>query len=263
MRGSKTAVWRNALGQEIVFDNYTFFLESIDMTGTAGVHTVESLAMTDGQVTLDHHLGAKTIPCSFAWKDVKGDRWMQAYLTSLFNPTVSGTLTVYTPEETYSIDCYPQDSPTFQRDSGVSYVWRWNVDFVADYPYWRKGTQRTVAVADVPMEGFNRVLVSRCPFEIAPEIVFPATSVAAIFQLYPTGESSKEIRMREHADYAVRVITQDFKVIREDTGADCSELISATTELDTIRIRRGKNTVMVSPDNGVLLSYYNLSMGEV
>lgn len=263
MRGNKTAVWRNAIGQEIVFDNYTFFLESIDMTGTPGIHTAESLAMTDGQVTLDHHLGAKTIPCSFAWKDVKDDRWMQAYLTSLFNPTVGGTLTVYTPEETYSIDCYPQDFPTFQRDSGVSYVWRWNVDFVADYPYWRKGTQRTVAVADVPMEGFNRVLVSRCPFEIAPEIVFPATSVAAIFQLYPTGESSKEIRMREHADYAVRVITQDFKVIREDTGADCSELISATTELDTIRIRRGKNTVMVSPDNGVLLSYYNLSMGEV
>ena len=119
MRGNKTAVWRNALGQEIVFDNRTFFLESIDMTGTAGIHTAESLAMTDGQVTLDHHLGAKTIPCSFAWKDVKDDRWMQAYLTSLFNPTVSGTLTVYTREETYQIDCYPQDFPVFQRDSGV------------------------------------------------------------------------------------------------------------------------------------------------
>lgn len=263
MRGNKTAVWRNALGQKIVFDNRTLFLESIDMTGTAGIHTVESLAMTDGQVTLAHQLPAKTIPCSFAWKDVQDDRWMQEYLTQLFNPLISGTLTVYAREETYQIDCYPQAFPVFQRDSGVLCVWRWDVDFVADYPYWRKGTRRTVAVADVPMEVFNRVLVSRCPFEIAPEIVFPATSDTVIFQLYPTGESSKEIRMRGHANYAVRVITQDFKVIREDTGADCSELISATTELDAIRIRRGKNTVMVSPDNGVLLSYYNLSMGEV
>ena len=117
MTGNKTAVWRNALGQEIVFDNRTFFLESIDMTGTSGIHTVESLAMTDGQVTLGHHLGAKTIPCSFAWKDVRDDRWMQEHLPALFNPLIGGTLTVRTREETYSIDCYPTDVPVFKREA--------------------------------------------------------------------------------------------------------------------------------------------------
>ena len=69
MRGNKTAVWQNGTGQEIVFDNRTFFLEDIDMTGTAGIHTVETLARADGQVSIAHQLAAKTIPCSFAWYD--------------------------------------------------------------------------------------------------------------------------------------------------------------------------------------------------
>lgn len=261
MRGSKTAVWRNALGQEIVFDNYTFFLESIDMTGTAGIHTVESLAMTDGQVTLDHHLGAKTIPCSFAWKDVKGDRWMQAYLTSLFNPTVSGTLTVYTPEETYSIDCYPQDFPTFQRDSGVSYVWRWSVDFVADYPYWRKGTQRTVAVADLPLDNGSRVLVSRCPFEIAPDVYLPDSGELWL------AINGKGLSVSTH-EVPIVIKTGTLEVVTADGGQDCSYLIDAQYDIDRLRIVYGENRITCGLRsggtlNGVLLSYYNLSMGEV
>ena len=66
MNGRKTAVWEDALGQRIVFDNKTFFLESIDMTGTSGVNTVENLAFADGQKTIKRKLGAKTIPCSFS-----------------------------------------------------------------------------------------------------------------------------------------------------------------------------------------------------
>lgn len=261
MRGNKTAVWRNALGQEIVFDNRTFFLESIDMTGTAGIHTVESLAMTDGQVTLDHHLGAKTIPCSFAWKDVEDDRWMREYLTALFNPTMSGTLTVYTREETYSIDCYPQDFPAFQRDGGVPYVWRWSVDFVADYPYWRKGTQRNVAVADLPVEDGHRVLVSRCPFEIAPEIYLPASS-ASWFAI-----NGKGLSINGHVK-AIVIKTETLEVVTADDGENCNYLIDAQYDIGRLRISYGKNVVTYGVQSGSLpsgtsLSYYNLSMGEV
>lgn len=258
MRGNKTAVWRNALGQEIVFDNRTFFLESIDMTGTAGIHTVESLAMTDGQVTLDHHLGAKTIPCSFAWKDMQDDRWMQAYLTGLFNPTVSGTLTVYTREETYQIDCYPQDFPVFQRDSGVSYVWRWSVDFVADYPYWRKGTQRVHTLTSA-----QSTLVSRCPFEIAPDIYLPACGELWL------AINGKGMTISAHEE-AIVIKTETLEVITADDGENCNYLIDAQYEIDRLRIRYGTNTVICAlrsnnqlPDGESRLCYYNLSMGEV
>lgn len=260
MRGNKTAVWRNALGQEIVFDNRTFFLESIDMTGTSGIHTVESLALADGQVTLDHHLAAKTIPCSFAWKDVQDDRWMQNHLSNLFNPLIGGTLTVRTREETYSIDCYPTDVPVFKRNA-VPYVWRWNVDFAADNPYWRKGTQRNVALSSLPLENGGRVLVSQCPFEIAPDIYLPASGNLWI------AVNGNGFSVSGHEE-SVIIKTGTLEVVTADTGQDRSYLIDAQYDIDRLRIGYGRNSITCglwsggSP-NGVLLSYYNLSMGEV
>ena len=261
MTGNKTAVWRNALGQEIVFDNCTFFLESIDMTGTSGIHTVESLAMTDGQVTLGHHLGAKTIPCSFAWKDVRDDRWMQEHLPALFNPLIGGTLTVRTREETYSIDCYPTDVPVFKREA-VPYVRRWTVDFVADTPYWRKGTKRNVSLSDLPPGDNNsRVLVSPCPFEIAPDIYLPASGDLWL------AINGKGISVIGHEE-AIIIKTGTLEVVTAVAGEDCSQLIDARDDIDSLRISFGRNNILCglrsggSP-NGVSLSYYHLSMGEV
>lgn len=260
MTGNKTAVWRNALGQEIVFDNRTFFLESIDMTGTSGIHTVESLAMTDGQVTLGHHLGAKTIPCSFAWKDVRDDRWMQEHLPALFNPLIGGTLTVRTREETYSIDCYPTDVPVFKREA-VPYVRRWTVDFVADTPYWRKGTKRNVLLSDLPLENGKRLLMSRCPFEIAPDIYLPASGDLWL------AINGKGFSVSDHEEPII-IKTGTLEVAAADNGQDCSYLIDAQYDIDRLRISYGKNAIICwllsggSP-NGVSLSYYHLSMGEV
>ena len=260
MTGNKTAVWRNALGQEIVFDNRTFFLESIDMTGTSGIHTVESLAMTDGQVTLGHHLGAKTIPCSFAWKDVRDDRWMQEHLPALFNPLIGGTLTVRTREETYSIDCYPTDVPVFKREA-VPYVRRWTVDFVADTPYWRKGTKRNVLLSDLPLENGNRLLMSRCPFEIAPDIYLPASGDLWL------AINGKGFSVSDHEEPII-IKTGAFEVAAADNGQDRSYLIDEQYDIDCLRISYGKNAITCglrsggSP-NGVSLSYYHLSMGEV
>ena len=58
----KKVKYRNSLGQEVIFDNKIFFCERIDMTGTSGVHTSDTLAFSDGQITTNHQLSPKTIP---------------------------------------------------------------------------------------------------------------------------------------------------------------------------------------------------------
>ena len=52
-------------------------------------------------------------------------------------------------------------------------------------------------------------------------------------------------------------------MINDNDGTDQSQLVNVTAELDEILIRYGKNIVVASPDNGVRLQYYELSMGEV
>ena len=262
MIGRKNVVWKNAIGQTLTFDNVRFFVEEIDMTGTSGLHTVESLAGTDGQQTVDHHLAAKTIPCSFAVKDVEDDMYMQRYIAQIFSPLGEGTLTVYTRNDKYSIACYPQSVPVFKRDQSVPCVYRFSVDFVADYPYWRKGSRIDKAVSSYSVESLNRIITSDCPFDIPPDIYFPASESTVNFQLYPLGSSSKSFTILPH-DFPVRVITQGFSVINDNDGTDQSQLVNVTAELDEILIRYGKNIVVASPDNGVRLQYYELSMGEV
>lgn len=260
MIGKKNVVWRNALGQTITFDNVRFFVEEIDMTGTSGIHTVESLAGTDGQQTVDHHLAAKTIPCSFAVKDVEDDVYMQRYIAQLFSPLGEGTLTVYTRDNKYSIACYPQSVPVFKRDQSVPCVYRFSVDFVADYPYWHKGELIVKTYSSLPGTQSNRTLLSRCPWDIPPDIYLPANANSSVS--VRMGTPLKGFRLLAR-DFPVIVRCKDFQVVRADTGEDCSQYLDVTAELDSIRIRYGVNNVVISPDNGASLSYYELSMGEV
>ena len=263
MNGRKTAVWEDALGQRIVFDNKTFFLESIDMTGTSGVNTVENLAFADGQKTIRRRLGAKTISCSFSYNDIRHDEYIHKMLPKLFIPSIPGKLTVFTPTAEYSIDCSPQAVPVYSRDQDVSFVYRWNVDFIADFPYWRKGSLQNILVSDIPTVNSNRILTSYCPFEIAPEIYLPESNASTHIQLYALGSTSKSFTVKAHENFPVRVKTLDFKVINDNTGEDQNQLIDATAELDKILIKYGNNIVVASPIQGVRLQYYELSMGEV
>lgn len=263
MIGRKNVIWENELGQRVVFDNRILLVEYIDMVGTPGIQTTETPAMTDGQYTINRQLGPKTIPCSFAFKNRGYDDYRQRWLPQVFNPLLKGTLTVLTRTAEYRIECSALNEPVFKRDTSVPYVWRFDVDFAADSSYWTVGEKQRLLVSEIPFSGLSRMLTSQCPFAIAPEIIFPATDNATLFQLYPSGSTSKGFTLSAHPDYPVRVITQSFDVIREDTKDDCSQVIDGTAELDAIRIRYGGNTVMASPDNGILLEYHNLSLGEI
>ena len=248
MRGDKIVIYENALGQRLFFDNRQLFAEYIDMTGTSGIHAAESLASADGQTSVYHQLGAKTIPCSFALKNINFDDYTKLYLESIFNPKISGTLTVITKNDMYKIECRPQNVPTFKRDE-VKFVYRFDVDFVADFPYWQKGAEisLTLSAAEIFVYSNNNI-------DLPMKIVFPAGS-ATLFNV-----NGKGFNLRSH-NIPLTVNTQNFKVTNL-SGQNCNQYIDATAQLDEVYFHFGENKIICSPFNNVQIFYYNLSLGE-
>lgn len=261
MRGKKNMRFRNALGQEVVFDNRTLFLESIDMLGTPGIHTTESLAGADGQRTVSHQLGAKTVPCGLAIRDVGDVEWIKRRLTEVFFPKLNGTMTVQTLFGTYKINCYPANVPSFRMAENDG-VWRFDVDFVADYPYWKKGKERTLAFPDAST--FSLTYTSDCPYEICPEVYFPPYSNGYTVLGINSGTISGTIAVVAH-DFPIRLTTERFSMINTLTGGSCTNYLSPSEDIGNLRIRYGTNAIhLVSgTPTGIELSFYQLSMGEI
>ena len=103
--------------------------------------------------------------------------------------------------------------------------------------------------------------MSRCPFEIAPDIYLPASGDLWL------AINGKGFSVSDHEEPII-IKTGTLEVVTADTGQDRSYLIDAQYDIDRLRIGYGRNSITCglwsggSP-NGVLLSYYNLSMGEV
>lgn len=250
----KKVLYQNAIGQKIFFDNKTLFCESIDMLGNSAVHASETLALSDGQVTLSHQLAPKTIPCSFAFKN--RNPYDKQILESIFNPLISGTLTVYTDSNVYQIDCYPQNVPTFKRDA-VPYVYRFDVDFVADFPYWRVGQKKTL--------NFNIgtfFYTSLCPFNLPLEIRFPKSTERTLFV------TSAGFQLKPRTEI-ITVNTQNFTV-RDNRGRNCMDLVVTSGSgyiFNKVFFHYGENCIhiencLASMDD-IQVSFYDLSFGEM
>lgn len=258
MRGKKNLAWRNELGQEVVFDNRVLFLEAIDMIGTPGIHTAESLAMSDGQRTIRHQLGAKTIPCSFAIKDVGNVEWLKNRLTEVFFPKLSGTMTVETMYGHYEIECYPLNVPTFKMAENDG-VWRFDVDFVADDPYWRKGGEHVRTLTGPSHE----TLMSSCPFDIYPVIEFPAADNSRVIA-FKNSLGENTIHIVEH-DFPIRLTTKPFSMLNMNTNTSCTNYLTTSQQVGNLVIRYGENKIqgVTGYITDIVIRYYELSMGEI
>lgn len=219
------------------------------MTGLSGIHSVQNLAFSDGQVTVSHQLGAKTIPCSFAFWNFQNDIYTKNLLENIFIPKDNGTLTVITKDNTYSIDCYPQNVPVFKRDE-VKFVYRFDVDFVADFPYWQKG-------AEIPLTLSNAetLVYSNNNIDLPMRIVFPS-GPATLFNV-----NGKGFILKKHT-MPLTVDTQTFTV-KDTQGKNQTQYIDATAELDEIFFHFGENKIICSPFTDVKILYYQLSCGEM
>ena len=224
----KKVKYKNELGQELVFDNHLLFCEQIDTTGTQGVFNTESLAFSDGQMTTSAFLGAKTIPCSFALK----------------------VLTVYSEWDKYEIDVRPAAVPSFQREKDVPYVWRWDVDFIADFPYWRVCPKRSVT-----LKAYDTVIRSDCPLKVPVEIYFPPNKTTP-FKIRDKGFTY----YGTNCDVGVVLKSQRFECIGTD-GNDYSQNVDVTADIENLHLQYGENRISCQDWSDIIVSYYYLSTG--
>lgn len=250
MRGDKIVIYENGLHQRAVFDQKYLFCESIDMTGTAGVHFTEQPALADGQAIVFSKLSAKTIPCSFAFKNTKDDSFTKTMLENIFNPKISGTLTVITKNHTYELSVRPQNQPTFKRDM-VKFIYRFDVDFVSESSLWKMDSEITV-----PLTAAETTLLSENPYDLPIKIVFPNCNSSTLFNVNGKGFTLKPHTM------PLTVDTQNFSV-RDVNGANQNQYIDATAQLDEVYFRFGENKIICSPFADVQIFYYQLSNGEM
>lgn len=250
MRGDKIVIYENCLHQRAVFDQKYLFCESIDMTGTAGVHFTEQPALADGQAIVFSKLSAKTVPCSFAFKNTKDDSFTKTMLENIFNPKCSGTLTVITKNHTYELSVRPQNQPTFKRDM-VKFVYRFDVDFVSESSLWKMDSEITV-----PLTAAETTLLSENPHDLPIKIVFPNCNSSTLFNVNGKGFTLKPHTM------PLTVDTQTFKTT-DNQGTNQNRYIDATAQLDEVYIRFGENKIICSPFADVQIFYYQLSNGEM
>ena len=250
MRGDKTVIYENSLHQKAIFNQKYLFCESIDMTGTTGVHFTEQPALADGQAIVFSKLSAKTVPCSFAFKNTQNDNFTKTMLENIFNPKISGTLTVITKNHTYKLDVRPQNQPSFKRDT-VKFVYRFDVDFVSASSLWQMDSE-----ISIPLTAAETTLLSENPHDLPIKIVFPNCNSSTLFNVNGKGFTLKPHTM------PLTVDTQNFSV-RDVNGANQNQYIDATAQLDEVYIRFGENKIICSPFADVQIFYYQLSNGEM
>lgn len=248
----KTIKYENKSGMSLCF-GYTkpYFLEKIDATSLNGSFTANAFARSPGQITVYKNVGARSVVCEFAvWiTNEKHKTEMLDYIVGLFNPLESGVLTITNDCASYDIDCYPSAVPLIRKDSSVGTVYRFNVDFICDYPYFRQQGEITVKITQPYSEIYSRSVVN-VPLKIhfLSGTVFKNQSTNQGFTIGGT-------------DTGVTVDTKEFTVT-DDNGNDVSNLISAADDIGDIYLKHGQNSIFCSAGKfPVTVTYHNLFTG--
>ena len=250
----KKVIYENSLGK-MIFDGRKMYCQSIDCNGNSVSSTTEQLFNSHGQRTISRYFNAKTIPCSFLLADLDDNHALRQRIVEILNPIITGTLTVQTEHGTYSIDCYPSESSSFKR-SEVNYCYLWNVDFVADFPFWRKGVQNAVQLAI--NSGTTTIQAFTVP-DTPLILEFDASGGARVFNV-----NGKSISLRS---YSTKIIVDTYTYrIKDANGNDCGNILDVTQTIDDILFKPGSNTAYYAASSSgasgnVTIKWYDLVTG--
>ena len=243
----KKVKFKNSLG-EIFFDNHSLFCESIDTTGNSVRTVSEQLLNSHGNITVSSYLNAKTIPCSFKFVDLDGNASLRDFITQIFNPLIIGELTVFGEHHNYTIDCRPSEIPTISRTE-IPWIYSWNVDFIADYPLWRKGHQKFIS-----LNSYSTSLLCKTAVDTPATIYLPPNH-SGQFRINGNGFS-----IAAH-EVGVYVNTKNYTVTGTDSN-DYTNLLSIDN-ISKCVLSNGLNTIECESWIDVILYYYELSLGVV
>ena len=222
-------------------DKAPYFLEKIDATNISGVFTTDIIPNRLGQVTTSKTFGGRTVICElavvFSSDDMRMfEKQILSEITECFNPLSSGTLEIETDFGSYEINCYPQESPKFDN-SKVPQVYRFTIDFVCDYPYFKSTrVNKTELPADMS------IIVNSPSLTDNRELIITVPDFNANFTL-ANKTTNKEIRLKKFGGGKVILDVLNFK-LKTDGGGDVSRFIDITCDIEDFCLKHGKNELL-------------------
>lgn len=270
--------YRNSIGQELYFGNCGgMFIESIDTEGLSGRQAVEQLAFVPGQKTLDRSAGPRTIPADFAYRNAPAAVMKTA--REIFSPLYSGTLTVITENgEEYSIDVTPSANVQ-PKKADVPYIYKQSIDFVADDPFWRRGSRRSVSLSVDTSESVNSdsKIVNytgtvKSPLYIHIAANEEGTGRAPIyFQIFEGDQQISSLMRNQLYIKSGAYPTEDIYIdcetleIKNGAGDDRSIMIDSSYDIGALFLTHGKNLIRCAVTNqgtaDIEIGYYRLHQG--
>lgn len=252
----KKILYQNSSGFQTAFYTYKLPLcEKIDCSGVGADFISDSLAFADGQVTTFKKLNARTIPADFALSiiDEKEAERKLDYMIKLFNPLDDGKLTLVNDTGTYEIYCSPAETPSFDN-SKVSYVYRFSVDFICDYPYFKQ----LGAIGETITGGVSTEIISNSVPDTPVQIFISDCTNGATLVLNNRNGSAK-IEILPY-DKALTIDTQTFTAINAN-GIDVTKKIKVSSIIEDFVLTYGKNDLYLTGADSAVISWNNLAIG--
>lgn len=230
--------YTNAYGEQLIFDNKVLFCEEMHIGAAQAKFNAQPRAFDDGQYSSDYKTEPLPLSFRFALRDRENNEFLRNKVVDVFTSTKPGTITVYTENEKYTIQAHLVARPDFQRVG--SRIYRWEASFVADFPYWKKGSvmlekELTVREGDT---GASGVISSRSPVPVP--VVIEIEGVGSVF-VYINGKYIY-IDIPANANLPISIDTENFKV-KDANGQNKNNYIASGREIGDLYLEPGSNIV--------------------
>lgn len=237
-------------------DKAPYFAEKIDAASISGEFSVDTLAGTVGQFTTSKSLSGRTITCEFAvvfntYEMRLFKKQIIERLIECFNPTVSGTITIITDTGDYEIECYPAEIPKFDN-SEVSFVYRFTVDFICDYPYFCNTKKHKIMLEAEKIKIIKTQSIINIPFKIINENFSGLTLT--------NNTTKKELRLKPFGGGGVIYDTKTLTLTTK-YGQDVSQFIDITSDFDEFYLKYGNNELISNAN--IEIVYQNYALGVI
>jgi hypothetical protein len=240
----KTGMFENELGRLQFEKTGPLYMSKIDASGVDVDSDDQDLVGLPGSVAGELRLRARVIPAEFQFADIRTvidrDR-----IAAVFDPLLWGTLTVFTENDEYKIDCRPQESPVYVRDKDVDYLWTFSINFYAPFPYWKRAKQRVFT----PSESGTFTIMSKTAKRTPVEITYQpgASGMLAL--------NGASMTINNTHSKAITINTKDLTVIDSDGNSVYDVINIATYAIEDIVMNYGENTLVVAGGDPVIRWY--------
>lgn len=250
----KIITYTNSNGLSMTFGyKKPYLLEKIDCCSGDAVIIAESLAGCSGQITIDKKMPGKSIQLDLSvvlpGLDAETLENRLQYIRSLFDPMLSGVLTVRTPSTYYTIDCYSLQSVLPEKQA-ANYKYNFHINLKSDSAYFKKGAPVTKVITS------STYSINSDSVPDVPMIITFPSGYSGLFTV-----RGRSITLRTLPSAAI-LNTENMSLL-DELGNDMSQYYSINSAVDKLRLRYGTNSIATTLSSGqsITVQFYDLSGG--